>query len=179
MILMLAGRRASRSGAAAGLPSREKSPASRYWNGFAAISVISEFAYRLSRGPTGVIVSAIGLARAAAVIAALIFIASSMVNPPVIAACGFFGRPRRSLSCRHCGISRAGLAGQDRAGRLYLLHEVVVPFALDLEVGGSAEFDGLDQVMVDVSVDTGLPERVERSTCRAATNEPGLEILLR
>jgi hypothetical protein len=37
MILMLAARRALRSGAAAGLPSREKSPASRYWNGFAAI----------------------------------------------------------------------------------------------------------------------------------------------
>jgi len=29
----------ARSGASAGLPSREKSPASRYWNGFAAISV--------------------------------------------------------------------------------------------------------------------------------------------
>src|SRR4249920_352511 len=129
--------------------------------------------------PTGAIVSAIGLARAAAVIAALIFMASSMANPPVIAACRFFSRPHRSLSCRHRGISCAGLAGQDRSGRLHLLHEVVVPFAFDLEVGGGAKFDGLDQIVIDVGVDAGLPERVKCSTRRTAADEPGLEILLR
>lgn len=43
--------------------------------------------------------------------------------------------------------------------------------AFDLEVGGGTELDGLDQVMIDVSVDAGLPERVERSPRRTVANE--------
>ena len=46
--------------------------------------------------------------------------------------------------------------------RLDLRHQVVVPLALDLEVCGGAEFDRLDQVVVDIGVDAGLQERVER-----------------
>ena len=64
---------------------------------------------------------------------------------------------------------------RDIRGRLHLGHQVVVPLAFDLEVGGGAELDGLDQVVGDVGVDAGLQERVERGTGGAAADEPGLE----
>src|SRR4051812_38391725 len=128
MILMVLASCASRSGASAGLPLREKSPASRYRNGLAAISVIAE-----SRGwATGAIVSAIGLARAAAVIAALIFIASNTGRSSDHHGLQQSRQAVRSLSGFHHSFSRADLAGQDRTGRLHLLHEIVVPFAFDL-----------------------------------------------
>src|SRR4051812_17297928 len=135
MILMLVASRASRSGASAGLPSREKSPASRYGKGFAAISVISEF----TGGATGAIVSAIGLARTAAVIAALSFMASSMGRSSGHRGLQQSLQATRSLSGLNHRGRRAGLAGRDRSGRLHLLHQVVVPFAFDLEVGAGAE----------------------------------------
>jgi hypothetical protein len=46
-------------------------------------------------------------------------------------------------------------------------------------VRSGAEFDRLDQIVVDVGVDAGLAERVERRARRATTDQPGLEILLR
>src|SRR5215204_696930 len=39
---------------------------------------------------------------------------------------------------------------RDIRGGLYLSHQVVVPLAFDLEVGGGAELDGLDQIVGDV-----------------------------
>ena len=85
------------------------------------------------------------------------------------------------MRVRHrCGFERAELvAAANRAGRADLLHQVVVPVAFDLEMRGSAKLDGLDQVMSDVGVDARLAERVERSTGRAAADEPGLKILFR
>src|SRR5688572_12176363 len=49
----------------------------------------------------------------------------------------------------------------DRARSLNLRHQVVVPLAFDLEVGSGAQFDGLDEVVVDVGVDPRLQEGVE------------------
>src|SRR5215831_14551131 len=63
--------------------------------------------------------------------------------------------------------------------RLHLGHQIVVPLAFHLEVGGGAEFDGFDQVMRDIGVDAGLQELVGRSSRRAAADEPGLQPRLR
>src|SRR2546430_11696385 len=60
-----------------------------------------------------------------------------------------------------------------------LFRSVVVPGALDLEVRGRAELDGLDEVVRHVGVDAGLAERVERRAHRAAADEPGLQPGLR
>src|SRR5689334_11287346 len=65
---------------------------------------------------------------------------------------------------------------RDRLRRRDLLHQVVIPLAFDLDVGGCAEFHGLNQVVCYIGVKTRLFERVERRTCRAASDEPGLEI---
>ena len=62
----------------------------------------------------------------------------------------------------------ADLVKRDRAGRGDLLHEVLVPLAFHLDVGAGAEFDRLDQVVVDVGVDAGLAESVESGAGRAA-----------
>src|SRR5579883_406018 len=80
------------------------------------------------------------------------------------------GRPLYSL---------VGRRGRNFGRRLHLGHQVVVPLALDLEVGGGTEIGGLDQVMRDIGVDARLQELVPRSPCRAATDEPGLEPGLR
>ena len=77
------------------------------------------------------------------------------------------------------GCDGADLVRRDRAGRGDLLHEIIVPLAFHLDVGAGAEFDRLDQIVVDVGVDTGLAERIESRAGRAAANEPGFEILLR
>src|SRR6516225_10501887 len=69
--------------------------------------------------------------------------------------------------------------GRDFGRRLHLGHQVVVPLALDLEVGGGAEIGGLDQIMRDIGVDAGLQELVHRSSRRTAADEPGLEPGLR
>src|SRR5450759_4307049 len=68
-----------------------------------------------------------------------------------------------------------GLGRRDFRRRFYLGHQVVVPLAFDLEVRGGAEYGGLDQVVRDIGVDAGLLERVERGSCRTATDEPGLQ----
>ena len=60
------------------------------------------------------------------------------------------------------------VSGADRLRGAHLLHQVVVPFAVDLEVGGAPEFDGLDQIVRDVGVDAGLPEGIESSSSRTA-----------
>src|SRR6187401_1505954 len=70
-------------------------------------------------------------------------------------------------------LQRALHLGRNCFRRLHLLHQVVIPFALDLEVSGGTEFDGLDQVVVHVGIDAGLLEGVERRTSRAAADEPG------
>ena len=71
------------------------------------------------------------------------------------------------------------LVQRNRAGRRDLLHQVLVPLAFHLDMGGRAKFDGLDQVVVDVGVDAGFAESIERRAGRTAADEPGLEILLR
>src|SRR5215813_2725933 len=72
------------------------------------------------------------------------------------------------------------LAGRNLRRRPHLGHQVVVPLAaVHLEVRGGAELDGLDQVMRDVGVDAGLQELVNRSSRRAAADEPGLQPRLR
>src|SRR5690606_22758833 len=81
-------------------------------------------------------------------------------------------------------LSRDGLLGHPGyrglflggAGGGNLLHQVVVPLAFDLHVTGSAQFKGLDEVVVDVGVDAGLLEGVERRTGRTARDEPGFQI---
>src|SRR5262249_16879124 len=55
------------------------------------------------------------------------------------------------MSGRPARVGRAGREARrsvddDRLGRLDLLHEVVVPVAVDHEVCGRAELDGLDQI---------------------------------
>ena len=50
----------------------------------------------------------------------------------------------------------------DRFRGLYLFHQVVVPFAVDLEVRSGAEFDRLDKIVREVGVDGGLTESIER-----------------
>jgi hypothetical protein len=71
------------------------------------------------------------------------------------------GRFRHHLAGDGHRVGGAELGRRDWAGRSDLLHQVVVPLAFDLEVGGGAELDGLDQVVIDVSIDAGLAERVE------------------
>src|SRR5436190_14674067 len=76
--------------------------------------------------------------------------------------------------------SRSVRVGRRNLGRrLHLGHQVVVPLAFHLEMGGGAELDGLDQVMRDIGVDAGLQELVGRSTRGAAADEPGLQPRLR
>src|SRR5690606_37924073 len=58
-------------------------------------------------------------------------------------------------------------------------HQVVVPFTCDLEMGSGAEFKSLDQIMVHIGIDAGLPERIESCSGRAARNEPGFLIDIR
>ncbi len=55
-------------------------------------------------------------------------------------------------------------------------HQIVVPFTRDLEVGGSAEFKSLDQIVVHIGVDAGLLERVEGCSGGTTRNEPGFLI---
>ena len=65
-----------------------------------------------------------------------------------------------------------GFAG---SGRLHLSHQVVVPYALDLEVGGGAKLEGFDHIMVDVGGHARLAELVEGRAGRAAPDEPSLK----
>src|SRR5258708_32320963 len=86
------------------------------------------------------------------------------------------------MSSRHHsgrGFGSTELVRRDRARRRYLFHQVLVPLALDLDMGGGAEFDRLDQIVVHIRINAGFAERVERGARRAAADEPGLEILLR
>src|SRR6185436_14696666 len=127
-------------------------------------------------------VARIGAASAPASIAVLILIRMSTTWPPLVR------RPAVETAGRHFRLHLAGdghrvggadLVKRDRAGRSDLLHEVLVPLALHLDVGAGAELDRLDQVVVDVGVDAGFAESVERGAGRAAANEPGLKVLLR
>ncbi|CDX56300.1 Copper-containing nitrite reductase (modular protein) [Mesorhizobium plurifarium] len=70
----------------------------------------------------------------------------------------------------------SGLRG-NRLGSFDLHHQVVVPGSIDGEVRGGAELDSLDQVVIDVGIDAGLPEGVERRARRTAADEPGLHVL--
>src|SRR6185437_4256118 len=123
-----------------------------------------------------------GAARSPAAIANLSFIATSMMHSPRRTARGLRPGAATFTSPRHPrgnGIDRAELVRRNRTGRRDLLHQVLVPLAFHLDVRGGAELDRLDQIVVDVGVDAGLTERVERRARRAAADEPGLEILLR
>src|SRR5690606_6149953 len=69
---------------------------------------------------------------------------------------------------REVGI---GLDCANRGGRG---HQVVVPLvAVDLDVCRRAEQDRLDEVVVEVHVQAGLVEGVERCARRTAADEPG------
>src|SRR6516165_2900746 len=72
-----------------------------------------------------------------------------------------------------------GVGSRHVRRRLHLGHEVVVPLASDLEVRGGAEVGGLHQVVRDIGIDARLEELVHRSSCRNATDAPGLEPGLR
>src|SRR6476660_9554559 len=61
--------------------------------------------------------------------------------------------------CRSIGLRRGNFRR-----RFHLGHQVIVPLSVDLEVGGTAELDGLDQIVRDIGVDAGLEESVERRT---------------
>jgi hypothetical protein len=54
-----------------------------------------------------------------------------------------------------------------------LLHEVIVSCALDLEMGGRAEFHCLDEIVSHVGVDARLPEGIQGRARRAAADQPG------
>ena len=58
--------------------------------------------------------------------------------------------------------------GRDRTRGRNLLHEIAVPLAFDLEVRGRSQLYRLDQVVVDVGVDAGLAECVQRRARGAA-----------
>src|SRR6478609_420393 len=159
------------SGADACLPARVKSPLTRYE---IAPGCSSTIAGRSCKSAAGALFSitigatANGPARPAAqAMANLILNAINIAS----SICLLAGRRRIAGAL----LSSVGLRSRDFRRRLHLGHQVVVPLAFDLEVGGGAELDGLDQVVRDVGVDTRLLEGVE---CRArgpAPDEPGLK----
>jgi hypothetical protein len=51
--------------------------------------------------------------------------------------------------------------------------------AVYLEMGGCTEFDSLDEIMSEISIDAGLPEGIERRTSRSTADEPSLQPCLR
>src|SRR5690606_33171461 len=70
--------------------------------------------------------------------------------------------------------------GLDRARGGGKGHEIVIPgVAVHEHVGGRSQFDALDQVVVDVGVETGLLEGVEGSGGGASADEPGLVVHVR
>src|SRR5690349_21056265 len=74
--------------------------------------------------------------------------------------------PRDHVFGRHLArddrrCDSADLLSRDRAGRSDLLHEILVPLAFHLNVSAGAEFDRLDQIVIDIGVDAGFAERVE------------------
>src|SRR5579863_9742772 len=77
-----------------------------------------------------------------------------------ISMAGSIQRTRRVPASTGTRFSSVRIGRRDFRRRLHLGHQVVVPLAFDLEVGGGAELDGLDQVMGHVGVDAGLQERV-------------------
>ena len=92
-----------------------------------------------------------------------------------------FGRSTRGGG-RIPGEDSRGLAvlvGSDRARRLDLLQQVVVPLPFHLDVRGGALQNGVDQVVIQVDVQPGLQERVERRAGGTAGDEPRLQARLR
>src|SRR5438045_7562909 len=101
-------------------------------------------------------VARIGAASAPASIAVFILIRMSTTcllfvrRPAVLPRAVVF---ERYLAGDGHRVGSTDLVRRNRAGRRDLLHEVLVPLALHLDVGAGAEFDRLDQVVVDVGVD--------------------------
>ena len=60
-----------------------------------------------------------------------------------------------------------------------MLHQIIVPGAGYFDVRGSAQIDGLDQIVIDVGIDAGLAEGINRRYGRATANEPGFLITQR
>ena len=58
-------------------------------------------------------------------------------------------------------------------------HQIVVPVAGDLEVGGGTLFEGFDQVVVHIGVDARLLEGVVGRAGSTTRDEPGFLVELR
>src|SRR5262245_39232229 len=88
--------------------------------------------------------------------------AGRMLNlPPMRPRVAVGSAPLVGGSGRRWRSGRPFRLRRHRPGRLHLAHQVVVPRALDLEMRGGAELDGLDHVVIDVAIDAGLEEFVE------------------
>ena len=64
----------------------------------------------------------------------------------------------------------------DRLGRFHLFHQVVIPIALDPEMGSGAKLESLNHFMVHVGDDARLEEFGERRACRPTSDEPRLAV---
>src|SRR5882757_7164610 len=127
----------ARSGAFTGLPAWVKSPALRCWNARGCNSISAGAAIPDGASAGGDQVKAENTKDAAKARRTLDLIASSMAYAPK--RCGAPNRRAASTSVvRVLGrrrFQRALHLGRDRLRRLDLLHQVVVPGSLDLEVG--------------------------------------------
>src|SRR5262245_18223466 len=163
-------------GAGAGFASRVKSPLARQRNAPGRRSTKSGIGTRDVVGHGSPIGAKAEIARGATTAAtrALIFQASSMGSLSEAPS-----GPRPTGSSRGGGLSAGQGLNPDRFGCLHLSHQVAAPIALHPEMGGGAKFEGFDHVVIDVGVDPGLKELVERRPGGATADEPGLEVGLR
>lgn len=81
-------------------------------------------------------------------------------------------RPQRVEGERAAPAGGALRFASDARWGEYRLHQAVVPLTRHLEMGGRAQFEGFDKVVVDIGVDAGLLEGVECRARRAAGDEP-------
>ena len=61
----------------------------------------------------------------------------------------------------------------------YLLHQIVVPFSLNLKMRQCAKFHRFDQVVIDIGVNARLTKSIEGRSCASTPNEPRLDVLFR
>ncbi len=60
-----------------------------------------------------------------------------------------------------------------------LLHQIVVPFSLNLKMRQCAKFHRFDQVVIDIGVNARLTKSIEGRSYASAPNEPRLDVLFR
>ena len=61
-------------------------------------------------------------------------------------------------------------------GFLELYHEIIIPLALDIHVGRRTEQHRIDQVVVEIHIQSRLLEFIQGRTRRTSRNEPGFLI---